>query len=116
MFWQSNYSRTTRAAELYEQYLYSRVKGGLEGKDRWLNGLIIAPFTKRDGAEPEKDTMFAPKYQNWRRNAKVPILFLNAATLNTGHTWQQKRILNFNSAHSVCEVVGNAVPHSGSTS
>src|SRR5262249_9788192 len=25
---------------------------------------------------------------NWRRAAKVPILLLNATTLNTGHNWQ----------------------------
>jgi hypothetical protein len=35
-----------------------------------------------------RDTQFSPKYQNWRRDAKVPILVLNAAALNTGHTWQ----------------------------
>src|SRR5262249_44104309 len=30
----------------------------------------------------------APKDRNWRRRAKVPILILNATTLNTGHVWQ----------------------------
>src|SRR4029453_5878113 len=30
----------------------------------------------------------APKLHNWRRAAKVPILVLNATTLNTGHNWQ----------------------------
>ena len=85
MFWSQNYSRTVRAAELYEQYLYALVKDGDASKrERYLNDLMIAPLIK-DG---ERDTSFSPKYQNWRRSAKVPILVLNAATLNTGHTWQ----------------------------
>src|SRR5215213_3225404 len=88
MFWSKDYSRTTRAAELYEQHLYSRVKDGGEEQHRWLNGLTIAPLTKTAAGEIHNDSNFAPKYQNWRRDAKVPILVLNAATLNTGHTWQ----------------------------
>ena len=88
MFWSRNYSRTTRIAELYERCLYARVKDGGEGQDRWLNGLTIAPVTKTEAGTTYCDLDFAPKYQNWRRDAKVPILVLNAATLNTGHTWQ----------------------------
>jgi predicted acylesterase/phospholipase RssA len=87
IFWSDEYSRTSRAAELYEQHLYSRVKDGLDTGKRWLNDLPIFPRTKTNG-ESFNDSMFAPKYQNWRRDAKVPILVLNAATLNTGHTWQ----------------------------
>jgi hypothetical protein len=48
---------------------------------------MIAPRTNVNG-EVFNDKSFAPKYQNWRRDAKVPIMVLNAATLNTGHTWQ----------------------------
>ncbi len=87
MMWDESYSLTTRAGELYEEYLYSRVKDGGDEAKRWLNELTIAPLTGRDGAI-FKDDEFSPKYQNWRRTAKVPILVLNAATLNTGHTWQ----------------------------
>ena len=88
MFWSQNYSRTVRAAELYEQYLYALCKDGHPtNKERYLNDLTISPQTETaDG--PKKDTSFNPKYQNWRRSAKIPILVLNAATLNTGHTWQ----------------------------
>jgi predicted acylesterase/phospholipase RssA len=88
MFWSQNYSRTVRAAELYEQYLYSLVKDGHPIQEaRYLNDLTIAPLTETaDG--PKRDTNVNPKYQNWRRNAKIPILVLNAATLNTGHSWQ----------------------------
>src|SRR4030095_2509442 len=27
-------------------------------------------------------------FSNWRRRAKVPVLLLNAASLNSGHNWQ----------------------------
>ncbi len=88
MFWSTDYSRTVRAAELYEEHLYSFIKDGHETKERWLNELTISPLTKPPDGESFKDNEFSPKYQNWRRRAKVPILVLNAATLNTGHTWQ----------------------------
>src|ERR1700752_923925 len=88
MFWSSTYSRTVRAAELYEHYLYSQVKDGHPAnKERYLNDLTIAPLTETDKGQ-KKDEDFNPKYQNWRRSAKIPILVLNAATLNTGHSWQ----------------------------
>lgn len=78
-FW-PGYSRTQRVGELYERHLFSRVDDGEGGKERWLNGLFVQP---RDG--PPK---FNPKVDNWRRRAKVPVLVLNATTLNTGHNWQ----------------------------
>jgi len=89
-----NYSRTLRVGELYERELFARV----EGQDRkyrlasfarrlfggekkfWLNELTIQPLD-----EPPN---FNPKTHNWRRQAKAPILILNATTLNTGHNWQ----------------------------
>jgi predicted acylesterase/phospholipase RssA len=75
-----NYSRTLRVGELFEKELFGRVQDGEEKKPRWLNLLKIRPHS-----EPEN---FSPKSQNWRRHAKVPILILNATTLNTGHNWQ----------------------------
>ena len=57
--------------------LYRRIK---DGKDhRYMNDLIVKFDQKPD---------FNPKYDNWRRRAKVPILILNATTLNTCHNWQ----------------------------
>jgi predicted acylesterase/phospholipase RssA len=88
MFWWRNYSRTARVAELYEENLFKRVRDGDEEKPRFLNGLIISPLIKKEDGTLGPDTSYLPKYQNWRRDAKVPILVLNAATLNTGHTWQ----------------------------
>ena len=88
MFWSEDYSRTGRAAELYEKHLYSQVQDGQNGGERWLNDLTIAPLITDRSGKRVQDFSFVPKYQNWRRDAKVPIMVLNAATLNTGHTWQ----------------------------
>jgi predicted acylesterase/phospholipase RssA len=75
-----NYSRTKRAGELYESELYSRVPDGNGTKPRMMSDLMIQPV---EGPEN-----FKPKYDNWRRVAKVPDLILNATSLNTGHNWQ----------------------------
>ena len=80
MIFQPNFSRTMRAGDLYEENIYARVHDGKETLPRWLNELYIQP--KDEGEQ------FAPKHDNWRRSAKVPILILNATSLNTGHNWQ----------------------------
>lgn len=74
-----NYSRTQRLGELYEELLYSRIRDGEGDKPRWLNNLYMYP----DG-----DTDFLPRRDNWSKQCKVPVLVLNATTLNTGHNWQ----------------------------
>jgi predicted acylesterase/phospholipase RssA len=79
IFW-PNHSRTLRVGELYEENIYARIKDGEGGKPRWLNDLYIHP--------KEETGNFQPKIDNWRRESKVPILILNATTLNTGHNWQ----------------------------
>jgi predicted acylesterase/phospholipase RssA/tetratricopeptide (TPR) repeat protein len=89
--WRSNlrmlgrhYSRTVRIGEVLEEDLYARVAGDVPGvQDAGsvpLSGLYIRPA----GEGPE----FTPKYDNWRRSNKIPILILNATALNTGHNWQ----------------------------
>jgi len=80
MIFLPNYSRTMRAGELYEEKIYAMVKDGEETRPRWLNDLYITP--KDEGEK------FVPKHDNWRRRTKVPILILNATSLNTGHNWQ----------------------------
>jgi len=74
------YSRTERAGELYEEKIFSKVDDGNGAKPRYMDDLFIRP-----AGEPEN---FAPKNDNWRRAAKVPMLILNATSLNTGHNWQ----------------------------
>jgi hypothetical protein len=65
---------------VYEEEIYSRVADGEGAKARWLNDLKVFPRGEPEG--------FVPKDHNWRRMAKVPILILNATSLNTGHNWQ----------------------------
>ena len=77
----SDYSRTERAGELYEKHLFSETESGTH--KFWLNKLFITPADEKQRKIP-----FRPKYDNWRRETKVPILVLNATTLNTGHNWQ----------------------------
>jgi predicted acylesterase/phospholipase RssA len=74
-----SYTRTVYLGELFERHLYKRVADRHVGPRR-LNETFITP---KDGL-PD----FNPKIDNWRRSAKVPILLLNATTLNTGHNWQ----------------------------
>jgi predicted acylesterase/phospholipase RssA len=111
----SGYTRTKRVGELYERELFSRVedvedvdkKGrrilrsprtgpkwlpdwlarllGCKREERFLDELLIHPKRPQDG---RKETDFNPRNHNWRRKNKVPILVLNATSLNTGHTWQ----------------------------
>ncbi len=80
IFW-ANYSRTMRVGELYEKHIYARVKDREGHRARWLDELKIVP-------NDEDANSFRPKRDNWRRSNKVPIMILNATSLNTGHVWQ----------------------------
>jgi predicted acylesterase/phospholipase RssA len=79
-FLQPGYTTTRRLGVLYERELYARVDDGKGRTPRYLSSLIVRPAGE--------DDTFTPKYDNWRRRAKVPMLVLNATTLNTGHNWQ----------------------------
>jgi hypothetical protein len=46
-----------------------------------MNDLFITPAGWQQGKD------FKPRFDNWLRRAKVPILLLNAESLNTGHVW-----------------------------
>jgi predicted acylesterase/phospholipase RssA len=81
-FFQPSYTTTRRLGELYEKLIYAKVPRPPKdaGKPRRLPELLVQP--------KDEGPLFKPKYDNWRRAAKVPTLVLNAATLNTGHNWQ----------------------------
>jgi predicted acylesterase/phospholipase RssA len=81
-----SFSQTERVGELFEEHLFSRVLDGEQTGRRWLNRLYIEPQPEPNKAPPVQP--FNPRLQNWQRWAKVPILILNATTLNTGHSWQ----------------------------
>jgi len=76
MAFQPGFTNSKRLGDLYEKHLYARVH---DDGERVLQKLRVAP----KGVEKCN-----PKYDNWRRSNKVPILVLNAATENTGHNWQ----------------------------
>ena len=72
-----SYSRSHRIGELYEKHLYAGIRNSpAEGRYQML-GLLIDPEGKA----------FNPKFSNWRRRAKVPVILLNSTSLNSGHTW-----------------------------
>ena len=53
------------------------------------NCLHHLPFNPADHRPAEQGTPdFHPGRDNWRRANKVPVLVLNATTVNTGHAWQ----------------------------
>ena len=81
MLFERKYSRSDRMAELYDEMFYDGIASELgKGPRIALPDLRIAP----NGHVGE----FHPSRQNARRKAKVPILIINATTLNTGHNWQ----------------------------
>ena len=77
VFW-PGYSRTQHVGELYEKNIFSRA--GDRKLRRVMSDLLVHPMGEVDN--------FVPDAHNWRRATKVPMLVLNATTLNTGHNWQ----------------------------
>jgi predicted acylesterase/phospholipase RssA len=79
----SKSTTTARLADLYERELYSRVQDEFHlDSERYLQDLIVTP----KGTPP--GDRFTPRYDNWKRLHKVPILILNATAINTCHNWQ----------------------------
>ncbi len=84
------YGRSNRMGRLYEKFLYSAVPdGNAPGRLRRMRNLLIHPLLRRTigGAPGDRDEDFKPRFSNWRRKAKVPILLLNTTSLNSGHNW-----------------------------
>jgi predicted acylesterase/phospholipase RssA len=75
MLFRRKYTRTHRLGEMYEKYLYSQV--AKSENPIYISDLKINPVDN-----------FNPKSDNWSRPDKIPMLVLNATTLNTGHNWQ----------------------------
>jgi predicted acylesterase/phospholipase RssA len=84
IFLDKDYSRTHRLGELYEKYLYQPIIRNThpEGEPILMHNLKIRPADIAAGDE------FNVKTENWNRRNKVPMLVLNATSLNTGHNWQ----------------------------
>jgi NTE family protein len=86
----SNYSRSDRLGELYDETFYTpaweRPLFGAAPAPRLCDGpirmreLLVRPPGEPDGFKPLRD--------NGGRRAPVPVLLLNATSLNTGHNWR----------------------------
>ena len=74
----ANYSRSDRMGELFDQFLYRPVMGW--DRPVLMRDLIINP--------PDAERPFKPDRDNAKRAAKVPILLINATSLNTGRNWR----------------------------
>ncbi|WP_396604577.1 tetratricopeptide repeat-containing protein [Bradyrhizobium sp. YCK136] len=79
------YTRTVRLGELLESQLFTKVWADATKERRPDSRLLLKDLRIRPKDAGEN---FDPKIHNWRRKAKVPVLILNATTLNTGHAWQ----------------------------
>ena len=90
MLLSKKYSRSHRLGELYDECLYATVEDRqAPATPRQLRDLRIHPLRPEQAATGSADqvTDFKPKFSNWRREAKVPILLLNTTSLNSGHNW-----------------------------
>ena len=83
-------TRTDEMGKLLDEAFYTRAAQVAKDSRPELASLKIHPPASEGEVNLPKEerTSFVPKYDNWRRANKVPILILNATTLNTGHNWQ----------------------------
>lgn len=78
------YSRSDRIGEIYDSYIYRAVFGEEHAKPIEMRELKIFPKS-----DPHGDAFNPTKAgHNDKRGAKVPVLLINATTLNTGHNWR----------------------------
>lgn len=71
-----SYSRSNKLGELYQKRFYDKYK-------KTMSDLIITPKDWEHKIEK-----FKPRFNNWNRINKVPIIVINATNLNSGHSWQ----------------------------
>lgn len=69
----NHFSRTKKIATLYDKYFYSNYHV------TYLKDLLISPKDERN---------FFPRFQNFKRENRVPVLIVNATNLNNGHNFQ----------------------------
>jgi len=75
----ADYSRTDRFGDLLDRHLYRPIWGGDQDRPVEMRTLHIHPRGQRD---------FNPITDNAKRHCKVPMLVINATTLNSGHNWR----------------------------
>lgn len=77
-----NYSRSDAIGELYEKYIYQPLIK-IDDRAIMMSDLIINPAGNPAGEFHPCDE----SYGNKKRTHKIPILVLNATSLNSGHNW-----------------------------
>jgi NTE family protein len=77
-----NYSRSDAIGELYEKYIY-RPLTKINDRPITMSDLLITPHGIKPGEFHPCDETIG----NATRTHKVPILVLNATSLNSGHSW-----------------------------
>ncbi|SET52596.1 Patatin-like phospholipase [Nitrosomonas marina] len=83
VFFGKNYSRSHRLGEFYESELYQKVADShANGTPRTMPELLVKPKGESGS------NSFKPKFSNWLRQAKVPVMVINSTSLNSGHNWQ----------------------------
>ena len=83
-----SYSRSDRMADLYTSHFYTPcVEDELRELDVPLSKTVIQPIGEPDGFHP-LDEVAEGQTANDRRTNKVPVLLINATTLNTGHNFR----------------------------
>ena len=75
---------TEKIAAALEKYFYGPLWN--DGKPLFMHQLPFKPVDHDPVLTGEED--FNPAKHNWLRCDKVPMLVLNATTVNTGHAWQ----------------------------
>ena len=75
---------TEKIAEALEKYFYGPLWH--DSKPLFMHHLKFKPVDHDPVLTGEED--FNPAKHNWLRSDKVPMLILNATTVNTGHAWQ----------------------------
>ncbi len=85
----ATYSRSDRIGDLYDRLFYKPAWGTPRPK-RWF-GLVdqqIALSELKIMPPDEADSFRPDEHNPGRKHAKVPVLLINATTLNTGHNWR----------------------------
>jgi predicted acylesterase/phospholipase RssA len=77
------------AAKILEKHFYRPAWGEDPEKQNGPIQMHELPFTPKDHQKaPYAGEEFHPTRHNWLREHKVPMLVINATTVNTGHAWQ----------------------------
>jgi len=88
----NTYSRSDRIGQLYDESFYTPVWNESEFGEHPAPRVCEGPIRMRELVVHPKGAPagFEPRRDNGRRAAPVPVLLLNATSLNTGHNWRFK--------------------------